>query len=280
MLDSLPRGYVLPRIQRHVADQYHEGWQQRAAWIKVRNAERDYARKLRRLASMLHDLVMVAGPSNLDTLAASIERYIEMITPWAEAVARRFVMEVTRRDSKAWADFSRTFGRALRQEIETAPIGQLVQAEIERQHSLIQSIPQEILDAVREAFYESTRASELAERIQSLGDFGRNRANLIARTETSRFASTLTMVRSQHIGSEEYIWRNVNDARVRPALSLPARTFSRLNTLGMGSHRMLGGTVQRWDSPPIAMPNGTRAHPGMVPNCRCFAEPILPERFR
>lgn len=271
---------VLPRSQRHVGDQYQEGWQERAAWIKVRNAERDYARKLRRLVSMLHEMVQVVGPDNLETLEFAINRYIDAITPWAESVARRLVMEVTRRDSKAWATFTRGMGRSLRQQIEEAPVGRVLQTEIDRQMQLIRSIPQNILDAVREAFYEGMRPRELSLRLQELGVSDRNRATLIARTETSRIASTLTMVRAQHIGSEEYIWRSMRDARVRPALNLSAATFARLDTLEMGSHRKLEGTTHRWDNPPIAMPNGTRAHPGTVPNCRCFAEPIIPERFR
>jgi SPP1 gp7 family putative phage head morphogenesis protein len=88
-----------------------------------------------------------------------------------------------------------------------------------------------------------------------------NRANLIGRTEVAKASSAIVQARAQYIGSDSYIWRSVQDADVRRM------------------HRLLNGTVHRWDDPPIAedpISKGIRHHPGEFPNCRCYAEPILP----
>jgi uncharacterized protein with gpF-like domain len=274
-------------VQEAVNDAWREGWQQRAAFLKVRRAEYDYARKLRRLASQLHDLVSVIGTENLEALEFAIHRYIDAMRPWAQAVARRFVAEVARRDDKAWQTYSRTFARTLYQEIQQAPLGEALRMALQQQYDAILTLPNGMLEKIHDliigeggTLFSATRSDVLADRLTELGDYSKQRANLIARTETARVAGTLTQVRAQHIGSEEYIWRNVGDARVRPALSLSPATFAQLNTLEKGSHRKLGGTTQRWDSPPVVAPNGVRAHPGQWINCRCFAEPVIPQRFR
>jgi SPP1 gp7 family putative phage head morphogenesis protein len=105
----------------------------------------------------------------------------------------------------------------------------------------------------------------------------RSRAELIARTETGRAASALTQARAEYIGSPGYLWRNANDYKVRPEIGI--KHFAKLNTLAKGSHRKLEGTFHRWDDPPIAGVNGERAHPGSIYNCRCWAEPVLPQRY-
>jgi len=89
------------------------------------------------------------------------------------------------------------------------------------------------------------------------GDVARSRALLIARTEVTRTATTLTQARAEHIGSEGYIWRTAGDGDVRP------------------SHRAMNGKFVRWDSPPTL--DNLTGHAGCVPNCRCYAEPVIPD---
>lgn len=40
-------------------------------------------------------------------------------------------------------------------------------------------------------------------------------------------------------------------------------------------HISLNGSIQRWDDPPVADPNGGRYHPGEQIGCNCMAIPIL-----
>ena len=83
------------------------------------------------------------------------------------------------------------------------------------------------------------------------------RARLSARTAGARTAMELTKARAQSVGSEGYIWRTVRDSDVRP------------------SHKGMEGKFVRWDDPPTL--DNLTGHAGGLPNCRCYAEPIIPD---
>lgn len=110
-----------------------------------------------------------------------------------------------------------------------------------------------------EAMPGGVRASETAKEIERTGDVTRSRADLIARTETTRAATSMVEARARHVGSEGYIWRTVGDVDVREI------------------HKKLEGKFVRWDSPPVAGENGERAHAGAIYNCRCWPEPVIPD---
>jgi SPP1 gp7 family putative phage head morphogenesis protein len=143
---------------------------------------------------------------------------------------------------------------------------------LQQQVDLITSLPSEAAQRVQQKSLESmetgSRYPERGEEIEELlrqtrpeatEEWLKNRATLIARTETARAASVLTQARAQHIGSENYIWKTAGDARVRQ------------------SHRVLNGTSQKWDDPPLSDPPDHHSHPGQIWNCRCVALPIIPQ---
>src|SRR6185437_1153848 len=88
------------------------------------------------------------------------------------------------------------------------------------------------------------------------GEVSKSKATLIARTETGRALTALTQARAETVGSTSYVWRTVKDSDVRL------------------SHKQMEGKVVDWDSPPTL--DGLTGHAGSLPNCRCFAEPIIP----
>lgn len=198
---------------------------------------------------------------DLYTLTAALRKYAETLTPWARSVAARMVTEVARRDATAWAEHGRELGRALRREIEHAPTGEMLRKYMNEQVTLITSLPIEAAERVHkltlEAQSSGRRAEEIAEDIMRTGDVTVSRANTIARTEVSRTASGLTMVRAKYVGSVAYVWRTSRDKDVRP------------------SHRKMEGETVQWDEPVTL--DGMTAHAGAFPNCRCFSEVILPE---
>jgi hypothetical protein len=60
----------------------------------------------------------------------------------------------------------------------------------------------------------------------------------------------------------------------------PAQRRGRCQEVACPPHN---GTLQRWDSLPIASEKGqkvVRAHPGRWVFCRCWPEPVLPDRIR
>lgn len=242
---------------------------QRLFFNKVRRGEVAYAVNLRKIAKHIEDIVKAFDPTDkaqIAQLEQALRRYADILTPWARVTAQRMLVDVSRRDEKVWREYIKFLGLSLYDEITKAPTGEVMRQLMHEQVTLITSLPMDAAQRVHElatgALYEGTRANEIAAEIMKTGDVTRSRANLIARTETGRAATTLTQARAEHVGSTHYRWVTSHDYDVR-----------RL-------HKELDGTIHRWDDPPIAgesKGSPVRAHPGCIWNCRCFAYPILPE---
>ena len=264
------------------ADKWRETKKEREAFSKVRNAELNYSRQLRKIAKHIHDLIRGLQPGDAaayDTLQRVLEQYAYILRPWAYSVAKAMLAEVSRRDLQAWKRYSNQMGIELQRQLLNTPVGDELAQILEQQVDLITSLPREasrrVHDLVTGNLYSGARASEVAKEIMRTGLVTESRANLIARTETARAASALTQVRARNVGSPGYIWRTARDFRVRPEIG--TKNFSRLNTIARGSHRALEGTYHAWNDPPVIDPTGKRGHPGNIYNCRCYAEPILPD---
>jgi SPP1 gp7 family putative phage head morphogenesis protein len=248
-------------------DEWQESYEERAAFAKVRRAENDYGRRLRQVAKHIEDLVRAFAGADMDLahLEQLLLRYSSLIEPWARAVATRFVAEVARRDEQAWFRLSKKMSRELAREILTAPTGFTLRQHLENQVELIRSLPVKAAERIHEIaignLYTGERYGSLVEHIMETGRVTRSRATMIARTETARVSSSLTMARATHIGSEGYIWRTVRDGRVRK------------------SHKEMEGRFVRWDDPPSPDPGVPPYHAGQIWNCRCFAEVVIPERY-
>lgn len=243
---------------------------QRSKFARVRNAQHDYERKLRRIARTIGDIARgFAGDdpvANAPGIREALNRYSVIVGQWARAAGASMLADVMRRDEAAWREVSRNMSRALADEIRTAPTGQVTRELLEEQVELITSLPLEAARRVHELAMRSmetgSRANEIAEEIMKSGDVAASRAAAIARTESSRASSVLLQTRSIHVGSPGYIWTAVMDADTRLL------------------HRQLNGKFIRWDDPPIAGSNGERAHAGAIYNCRCFCTPIIPDSTR
>jgi SPP1 gp7 family putative phage head morphogenesis protein len=233
----------------------------------IRNAETWYARQLRLIAKQVEIIIhgMFGHESiRIEQLEQALADYARLITPWAGAVAARMITEIARRDAVAWQKHSRLMGRLLHHEIRFAPTGQLMRDLQAEQVNLITSLPLDAAQRVHDlsigSLYRGERWTEIAKQIRATGQVTRARANLIARTETSRAATNLTQARATHIGSPGYWWRSTHDRDTRPR------------------HRELDGKFILWSDPPIASEPGQkemRYHAGAGPNCRCWPMPAV-----
>lgn len=203
--------------------------------------------------------------TSMTQLNAALGRYAEMLRPWATVVAERMIAEVDRRDARAWAELGEEIGRNLRMEVRSAQMAPVYHALLQEQVELITSLPRQAARRVNKLMLEGMvsggRAKEAAQEIMRTGEVTKNRAMLIARTETSRTVTATVEARAKAVGSVGYIWRTAEDADVRPL------------------HRKLEGEFFRWNSPPVAGENGERALPGAIYNCRCYPEPVLPDEI-
>ncbi len=121
---------------------------------------------------------------------------------------------------------------------------------------LIRSLPAQELEQVAQiierGLQEGSRFHSMTQSIQERFGITRRRARLIARDQTSKLNASLTKLRQQELGVEEYIWQTAGDERVRP------------------THKAHDGKKFRWDNPPK-----DTGHPGTDINCRCVAVPVL-----
>jgi SPP1 gp7 family putative phage head morphogenesis protein len=240
---------------------------QRRAWAHSRRAEEHYAAQLRRLARQIEMLINGVAEDQPPTMIEHmLWAYAELIEPWANATAARMLADIDQRGRRAWAQHSRTMSRALAEEIETAPTGEILRRLQQEQVTLIKSLPlkaaQRVHDIAEKGILNASRGEDIVADIMRTGHVMRSRAELIARTETSRVASNLTESRARYVGSSSYIWHTVGDSDVRD------------------DHKRLNGKIFEWNNPPVAdKKSGARAHPGCIFNCRCYSEPLFTDEL-
>lgn len=249
--------------------------------------EREYGMTLRKVAKKIGEFVKAyfnGTPLSAYELADIFELYAETLTPWATQVAQGMLERSNTRNYLTFKKRSNLIGEMLRREALHAPTGIVMQTSLARQVGLITSLPLEAARRVQNlamtGYVSGQRVGEirrlepsqtgpldlipegLVKEILKQGDVTAARANLIARTETTRVSTELTHARAGYIGSTHFIWRTANDMDVRPL------------------HRRHQGKKFRWDDPPIADERtGIKALPGCIWNCRCFAEPVIPDIF-
>ena len=119
--------------------------------------------------------------------------------------------------------------------------------------ALIKTIPNQYFDDIEKivtaGVRQGKRHEEIARDIQARYDVAENRAKLIARDQVGKFYGDLAKARQEDMGVTKYIWRTVNDNRVR------------------SEHHARDGKTFSWARPPAD------GHPGHPINCRCYAEP-------
>jgi len=237
---------------------------------RSRMANNTYQKYLRSVVHQIGALVKGMAPKGIvespTRLVNALMRYAEILNPWAEAVAQNMVKEVMKRDAYAWQTAGRAMGRELTKKLNQPGALGDVKGMVTEQVDLITSIPRKAAERVQQLAIESVssssaRANEIAREIMKTEEVSWSRAKMIARTETARAGAAMTESRARYIGSTGYVWHSQRDPETRPL------------------HRKLDGKVFKWDNPPVIGENGERGHPGTIYNCRCWAEPVIPDEF-
>ena len=135
-------------------------------------------------------------------------------------------------------------------------LGDQLQLFASQNAQLIKSLPEQELErvagTVERGLQQGSRFTDIAKEIQKSFGITHRRAKLIARDQTTKLNASLTRLRQEEVGVEEYIWQTSADERVRP------------------THKANDGKKFRWDQPPAKT-----GHPGHDVNCRCVARPVL-----
>lgn len=239
----------------------------RSEWDAARKGETYYSARLRSVAVQVGDIVNVFAPKgvvkNMSALLRALSGYSELLTPWAEEVARYMVADVARRNDRIWRNVSKEMAVGLRGELMYSSQGLVFKESMDEQVALIKSLPlkagKRVHELTTEGLLTGRRAESIAREIQETSRVTQSRARLIARTEVGRTAQNLMRARAEAAGSPGYIWRTSKDADVRE------------------THRKMEGVYVPWNQPPKTDKSLDPYHAGCGPNCRCFAEPVLPD---
>ena len=128
--------------------------------------------------------------------------------------------------------------------------------------ALIRSVPEKYLAEVEASVHRAMAAGErhetLAKEIEERGKVATSRAAVISRDQVLKFNGSLNRVRMQNAGIESYVWRSVEDERVRDV------------------HSEFNGNTYKWSDPPGDGSAAEGTHPGTGIFCRCWSEPVLP----
>ncbi len=237
----------------------------RAAALGRKSAEKDRRKAAATAREVDRELAQASTQGK--RAAALIDR---AAAEFAAAFRPDALFSVVSQFGKATDDFSR---QQLDQQLRTA-IGVPFSA-IEKPHrdklidwsaanvDLIKTLPERYFDDIRirveDAFTSGMHPSTLADNLADAYDISENNAERIARDQTLTLAANLNEERMTSLGVEEYIWRTVNDGRVRD------------------NHAELNGQRFRFDDPPTG--GGTSedepGNPGDGILCRCYADPVL-----
>ncbi len=123
----------------------------------------------------------------------------------------------------------------------------------------------QVADIVRPAAAAGQRWEEIAPQIQERLGVAESRARLIARDQVGKLTAQLHQEHQQAAGIQEYEWSTSQDEAVRG----PPKSVE--------NHRILNGTRQRWDRPPLIPGTTEHAHPGERIQCRCVPKPVIPQ---
>lgn len=133
----------------------------------------------------------------------------------------------------------------------------LAEGWIKENTALIVDVPEkelkDIEGVVRRGVMNGRSVRDLAKDVKAKYPMTERRAKLIAQDQTLSLHADLTRNRLQSVGVKEYIWRSVQDSRVRP------------------EHAEYNGNTYSWDKPPVD------GHPGQSVRCRCRSEAVWPE---
>lgn len=200
----------------------------------------------------------------------------EEFKKYAERSAMKMVTGLFSDAGKTWREAAkinskgRVIYEALKKELDT-PIGWIVNEQIQRNASLIKSLPldvsRDITEHVAKETFKGRRAVNIAHDLQKEFVFmSERKATLIARTEVSKTSTALTKARCESVGIKWYIWRTSKDQRVR------------------NSHEHMDGVLIHWDNPPSPEKLSNQKfvgyyHAGNIYNCRCYPEPVVRLEF-
>jgi len=238
--------------------------------VKMTPAERKYFNAMKLVAKEIEKILkstLTSATKAQGIKAISLlKKYSKTLTKWSNQTVATMFYNVDKDNKKKWDKLSAKMSQELKKELSKAPAKTWMQKYMDDNVGLIKSIPidaaKRVHKLIKENQYVGLRSTDLIDEIMRIGSISENKAKMIARTETSRYSTALTQMRSESIGADWYIWKAVGDFRTRKG------------------HKRMDGVIVSWNDPPspeklVSEKAYGEYHAGETFNCRCYPEPIL-----
>lgn len=149
----------------------------------------------------------------------------------------------------------------------TAAEEETILAHVREGLDLIKSLTTEQLEGYEETIgrmvIQGRRVETIQNELSSRLEIDARHAELIARDQVGKLNGAITKTLQEKASIDRYVWRATADSRTRD------------------SHRAVADQVWAWSSPPPGTgPYDEAAHPGEAIQCRCTAEPVIPDDLR
>lgn len=238
--------------------------------VKMTPAERKYFNSMKLVAQEIEKILkstLTSATKAKGIKAISLlKKYSKELTRWSNKTVATMFYNVDKDNKKKWDKLSAKMSQELKKELSRPPEKIWMQKYMDDNVGFIKSMPidaaKRVHKLIKENQYVGLRSTDLIDEIMRIGGMSENKAKMIARTETSRYSTALTQMRSESIGADWYIWKAVGDFRTRKG------------------HKRMDGVVVSWNDPPSPEKLvGEKAygeyHAGETFNCRCYPEVVL-----
>lgn len=197
------------------------------------------------------------GSREGEAAAALVDR---AATRFSSAFRPKALFDVAKKFGKRTSDFQKEqLDRQVRAAIGVPftaiekPVREKMDEFAARNVDLIKTVPDRYFDRIRldvqNAFTTGIHPQTLADQFVERYDMAENDAMRIARDQIGKLNAEVNQERQEALGVTGYIWRTMNDNRVRD------------------EHEEREGESFDWDDPP------EDGHPGEPVQCRCYSEP-------
>jgi SPP1 gp7 family putative phage head morphogenesis protein len=193
-----------------------------------------------------------------EQLSADLEKYGQTLGTWANVYWSAMLQRQNKALSADWKKQGLTI------DPQNPVIQNKIRMLLSQQVDLIVTLPRDAATVAQSMAHRATmetgeRAETLIRKLQGLQEgYPEYAARRLARTEVAKTQSLLVQAQAASLGIKQYIWRTVKDEVVRE------------------SHAAMEGRVCDFDNPP-EVESGKFYNAGQTYNCRCYAEPLLPQ---
>lgn len=259
----------------------------------------EYYKELKRLANELkRDVRELLIPAIKDTtlvtdsvsdilrIVNQLQTKYSNIIAFSQPVANRVVNSINRYNKNSFSKKSESqLGVNINNILKENDIEDMITLQIQKQMSLIKSIPEEFLKEVEiiitNGLSEGLRHEEIARRLKGVKNisstFGKldNRVKMIARNEIGNINGALNKARQQNAGIDYYQWDTSGDESVRDSHKVMNNKYCKWNDATVYADNLEDIKNNKWKK--RSSIGGVQHHPAMDYNCRCVSLAVIPE---